>query len=298
MNETLTIPKYSYSQLMTWDRCHFSWFLNYHEGWSPLETKVYFQEGNMGHDLLMVYYKNIPIIEHKEAVRLVKTRVGQYLQEAGQESEKLEIVSTISRVVKGYLEDFARIEDRKWQFLDAEKNFEIPLVTPKGRKYYLEGRIDILARELSTGKIWIWDHKFIGRGKWYTPGMLLMDSQMPTYVAALQSMGIPIFGVYMNQLNKHEYAKAVDNVPEKLYKREPIFHTNAELISRLQETGNIVDEIEAAKETEMYRRSINKDCDSCFWKDPCLMSLKVPEAPVGDFMVEGFRKKSEKKALI
>lgn len=295
------IPKFSYSQLSTWDRCHFSWYLNYHEKWATTETKSYFVEGNVGHDLLMIYYKNIPLTDHASCVRLVKQRVSQYHNAAGSDPEKLEIVTKIARVTKRYLEEFAHSDSLKWEFLDAEKHFEIPLLTPKGRQYLLEGYIDVLAREKATGRIWVWDHKFVGRSSsFWSEDMLIMDSQLPTYVGALQSFNVPVFGAVVNMLNKWKYAKPVDDVPENLFKRKQVMHGDQELQSRIAETGKIVDEILEACEAGEFRRSMSKDCSGCFWMDPCLVSIKSPETPIDDVMkMSGvFVKKQPKKALI
>ena len=292
------IPKFSYSQLQTWDRCHFSWYLNYHEKWATTETKSYFVEGNVGHDLLMIYYKNIGLTDHASCVRLVKQKVMQYHNAAANDQEKLEIVTKIARVTKRYLEEFAINDPLKWEFLDAEKHFEIPLRTPKGREYLLEGYIDILAREKNTGRIWLWDHKFVGRSSsFWSEAELTMDSQLPTYVGALQSMNVPIFGAMVNMLNKWKYAKPVDDVPENLFKRKPVLHSDKELASRLIETGKIVDEILDACDTGNFRKSLKKDCNDCFYADPCLMSVKEPNEPIVSFM-GNFVQKQPKRALI
>lgn len=292
------IPKFSYSQLMTFDRCHFSWYLNYVEEWAPAETKSYFIEGNLVHELLMIYYKNLPLMDHYAALKLVKQKIHQWHAQVSNDMAKLGYVTLAARVVKRYIEDFSVHEDEKWEFLDAEKHFEIPLTTPKGRDFILEGYIDILAREKATNRVWIWDHKTVGQGKFWSEAELLMDSQMPTYVAALQETGIPIFGVIVNQLNKHEYKKLQDDVPEKLFKRKPIYHTAEELVTRLQEFGKIVDEALECKGTGDFRRSLKKDCSGCFFQDPCLMSLKEPTVPVGNFLQSEFVKKAPKRALI
>jgi hypothetical protein len=246
----------------------------------------------------MIYYKNIPILDHEACVKLVKQKVGQYHATAGSDPDKLKMISTMARVVKGYLEDFAFYQDRKWDILDAEKEFEIPLKTPKGRPFILEGRIDILAKEKSTNRVWVWDHKFIGKKPWWSETQLLMDSQMPTYVAALQETGLPIFGALVNQCNKYSYAKPTDMVEENLYKRSPVYHNNDELLSRLREFGLMVDEILECRELGIFRRSLKRDCSECFWQDPCLMSLKIPDAPVSDFLQVNFTKKTPKRALI
>lgn len=291
-----TIPTYSHSQLGVWNRCHYSWFLNYDQKWATLETKSYFIEGSFGHDLLMTYYKNIPLTSHAACVRMVKQRVAEYHRAAGQEPEKLKIVNTIARVVKGYLEDFAKHEDEKWKFLDAEKYVKVLLKSPKGREFFVEGYIDILAQEIATDRLHIWDHKFVGGTQhFWTEPQLLMDSQTPTYTALLQLCGIPIYGTLINQLNKYEFKNPATE--DQLFRRRPIFHSETELKIRLLELGRTVDEIEDCKESGVFKRTINKECSGCFYYDPCLTLMKAPEIPVEHAMQVGFTRKTEKKEL-
>jgi len=126
--------------------------------------------------------------------------------------------------------------------------------------------------------------------------MLLMDSQTPTYEAALYFQGIPVYGSIINQLNKHEYKTST--FPEQLYRRATILHSENELKQRMLELGRTVDEIEDAKETGTYRRSISKECSNCFYMEPCLTLMKAPELPLEHVMAVDFVRKSEKKALI
>lgn len=290
------IPTFSPSQLGTWNRCHFSWYLNYDQKWATTETKSYFIEGNIVHDLLMHYYKNLPLTDHDSCVRIVKQRVGEYLRQAGQDTAKVNLISNMARVTKQYLEDFARVEDTKWEILDAEKHVNILLKTPKGREFYLEGYIDILAREKSTGRIYVWDHKTVGRGRFWTENQLLLDSQTPTYVAALQAVNVPVYGIIINQINKHEYKDPV--MLDQLFRRKPIYPTAQELQGRLLQIGQAVDENIDCRESGIFRKFMSKDCDGCFYLDPCLTNLKAPEIPLDSIMAVEFVKKTERKALI
>lgn len=290
------IPTYSHSQLGTWNRCHFSWFLNYDQKWQTLETKDYFIEGNIAHDLLMCYYKNIPLTGHKECVTLVKQRVGEYHKAAGQDAHKLGMITKIAKMIKLYLENYVFDYDSEWDFLDAEKHVKALLRTPKGKEFFLEGYVDILARKKSSGQLYIWDHKTVGKLPWWSEAMLLMDSQTPTYVAVLRYMGIPIHGSVINQLNKYEYKDP--QTDDKLFKRESIHHNESELKIRLLELGRTVDEIEDAKESGIFRRNISKDCSGCFYQDPCLTLMKAPEIPIESVMAVDFIKKQPKKVLI
>lgn len=292
-----TIPTYSHSQLGAWNRCHYSWFLNYDQKWQTLETKDYFVEGNIAHDLLMTYYKNITLTDHTACVRLVKQRVAEYHNAAGSDTIKLGMVTKIAKMIKLYVEDYVFDHDSKWDFLDAEKYIKALLQTPNGRQFYLEGYVDLLTREKATGRLFIWDHKTVGnKGKFWNEAQLLMDSQTPTYVAVLQFMGIPIYGALVNQLNKYEYKGPISD--EELFRRSPIFHNESELKIRLLELGRTVDEIEDCKESRVFRRNINKECSMCFYQDPCLTKMKAPELPLDQIMSVDFIKKTPKKVLI
>lgn len=288
------IPRFSYSQLQTWNRCHFSWYLNYDQKWATVETKSYFIEGNIFHDLVMVYYKNIPLTDHDSCVRLVKQRVGEYRNAAASDPAKLQLVANMARVVKNYLE-FARHEDMKWDILDAEKHFDILLKTPKGREFYLQGYIDILAREKETGRLYVWDHKTYSKTPW-SETMVMMDSQIFSYVAALRLMNIPIFGLIVNQVNKYEYKDP--QMDEKLFKRAPAIPTDQELYGKLHAFTEAVDELLDCQESGVYRRNLHKDCASCFYQEPCLTLLRAPEIPIEAAMQVNFKKKEEKRALI
>lgn len=292
-----TIPTFSHSQLGTWNRCHFSWYLNYDQKWQTIETKDYFVEGNIAHDLLMTYYKNIPLTGHAECVRLVKQRVAEYARAAGEDTKKYSLVTKIAKIVKLYLEDYVFEYDAAWEMLDAEKYIKAQLKSPKGRDFFIEGYVDILAREKKSGRLYIWDHKTVGSaGHFWNEAMLLMDSQTPTYVAVLRAMGIPIYGSIINQLNKYEYKDPQSD--DKYFRRQPIYHTEQELMQRLLELGRTVDEIEDAKESKTFRRNINKECHNCFYQDPCLTLMKAPEIPVSSVMSVNFVQKTPRKALI
>lgn len=279
---------------MTWNRCHFSWYLNYDQKWMTTETKSYFIEGNIFHDLVMIYYKNIPLTDHDSCVTLVKQRVGEYRNAAAGDGAKLQLVANMARVTKNYL-DYARYEDKKWQILDAEKHFDILLKTPKGREFYLEGYIDILARELETGRLYVWDHKTYSKTPW-SETMVMMDSQIFSYMAALRLMNVPIFGLIVNLVNKYEYKEP--QMEEKLYKRMSAIPTDQELHGKLYAFTEAVDELLDCQESGTYRRHLSKDCSSCFYQEPCLTLLRAPEIPIAAAMEVNFKKKPEKKVLI
>jgi hypothetical protein len=120
-----------------------------------------------------------------------------------------------------------------------EEHFLVELVTPKGRKFYVHGYVDL--RGVKEGKRWLWDHK--SGQKFIQPTESLMDPQLPYYAAAYRLNGIDVFGVCYNMLNTYPYVKKEAVSPEKLFKREYNFIPQEQLDNTYWEVGLLVDDM-------------------------------------------------------
>lgn len=58
-----------------------------------------------------------------------------------------------------YLETYG--DDKDWEVLATEQAFRVPVFSPKNGRYLFTyaGILDLVCRQRSTGRIWIWDHK-------------------------------------------------------------------------------------------------------------------------------------------
>lgn len=111
-------------------------------------------------------------------------------------------------MLKGYLEEYGLDED--WEVLAVELPFQVSIPKP-GTKTALvvyAGTFDLVARQISTGKVFLWDHK---TAKSITLGHLPLDDQAGAYWAlathVLRKQGIlgpkeRIHGILYNFLMK------------------------------------------------------------------------------------------------
>lgn len=267
--------KVSHSQLQAFDRCHFAWHLNYERGIVPVETKSYFDLGSYIHKLLQAYYLGIKDgLEPKDAYEGVKELGALQIAMADTNIDALEIATKGLHLVRRYVFEYAQYHDKGWTILGVEHHFEIPFVSPGGINFLLEGYVDLVYQR-PDGKIWIVDHKTAnGANNFYTDIQILMDPQLPTYVAGLRQEGKDIFGITYNLLNTYSYKDFNDVDHEKLFKRMDTYRIPKELDNQVKQLGLAVDEMVNVKISNSRRRSLRRDCDRCAYQEPCLLDMK------------------------
>lgn len=281
------VLRLSHSQLAKWDRCRFRWNIQYVEGWKATRTKPYLEIGKLVHRFLQIYYLHLmapdlyPPLDlrsesQKAILELQEMRVFDI--EKGIQSVKV-AVFLVDKYIK-HAPDF----DAEIRILAVEKHFEIPLSTPKGREFLLQGYIDVLFGWRKSDRLGIMDHKTSTR--FITPMAADMDDQQPVYAAALRTLDLPISDIIFNCLNTYEYKKMDEVEPEKLFKRISTYRTDVELDNFLLELGAKVDDLYENRHN-IYR-NLKKDCESCEFQEPCLLALKgIPILDVlesGDFV--------------
>lgn len=247
----------SHSQLGTRDRCSFAWHIGYELGYTPKEKKKALELGSMLHALADIWYTS-------HDATLVDQQIHRWL-DGNLDGFVLENIAAATWVFKKYIE-YAQVMDN-WKVLSTENHFVIPLTTPEGRRYNLQGYTDLIVE--IEGRIWLLDHK--SSTKFWTPTQVLMDSQMPLYAAALRTLGVDVFGIIINMMNTYQYKDKSKVKMEQLFKRERTYRTPQELDAVLENTGMLVDEI---YNKAPIRRSLRKDCDRCNFQEPCLLALK------------------------
>lgn len=268
----------SHSQLASWNRCRLQWWLGYVEKWTPRKIKSVLEVGTLGHDWLRKHY--LGTLDIKEEL----SKITFVIDDAEKDENRITTVALASNLITKYVNYYAPVADADWEVLEVEKHFEIPLKTPWGTPFILEGYVDLIIR--LYGKIWVVDHKLTSR--FWTPIQAMMDSQTPIYAASLRHLGVDVFGLIINQLNTYPYKKYDEVPPEKLFKREESHRTVNEMDNIMLELYKQVEDIAANR--EKIRRNLSKDCDRCFFQDPCQLNLKgIPLAHVmsDDFVKKG-----------
>lgn len=268
-------PVVSYSQVSTFDRCELAWDLSYRKGWKTTKRFQKMELGSMVGKLLNVLYAT----KDEEAIVPL---VNSWL-EGETDGFVLPNVATAVWLAKRYFHDV--MPTQVFRVIGIEKHFEVLLETPLGRKFILQGYIDLLVENLD-GTIWVWEHKTTGR--FWTPIQAQMDPQLPTYAAGLRALGINVVGIVVNQLNNYPYVKKETVTPDKLFKQEHTYRTPVELDNFLINVGRKVDRmIDLGPFPE---RSLRRECDRCQFQEPCLMQMKGLK--IEDILSVGFRQKS------
>ncbi len=265
--------KVSNSKLNVWDRCHFKYKLSYVDEWVSKTKSPALARGSMIHELIGMHDEGRSWAE-----------IVEKIQEYARNGSEITEVSRVATLVERYVTDYAPTANIGWDFHSTERYLKIPLVTPGGNEYNLEGYIDGLVN--LNGKTWLLERKTYGGSQWaWKPTQILMDSQTPLYCAALRSQGVEVYGIIFDLINTYEYKKPPDL--DKLFQREKSYRTPGELDSILYQTGLAVDEILAHKGP--YRKSLQRDCDFCPFQEPCLYDVKG--VPIDSFLSTNFKKK-------
>jgi hypothetical protein len=193
--------------------------------------------------------------------------------------------------------------DQGHTIVDVERHFIIPLSTPQGRNFLLQGYIDLLSVS-PLGVYYAWDHKS-GANFWQEIEAA-MHPQLPTYAGALREEGIHIGGFCINQLKTYDYKDKSKVTNEQLFHRDWFDKSQQEIDSVYENILVIVDDMLATDEyiTEnggQPTKSLSRDCKYCnLAGNICSNSLRgIPvEVSLGDlqsrtgavpsFAVEGF----------
>lgn len=287
--EILTV---SNSQIDVWDRCEFRWYLNYGLELVPnRKMQTHFQVGTFSHSLLEVHYE-----ARKNGIKDTYPLVVKYAQTVkfdGDDLAQLTAFKRSLRIVERYIREYAPKHDN-FRVLATERHFVVELVTPKGRPYRIQGYFDMLIE--MDGKLWIVDHKTTGSGTFWSVKKLLKDSQMTTYILGLREQGYNVFGCVVNQLNTYDYAKFEQEPMEKLFRRERVYRTDAQIKNLAKTISKVVDEMYDKQESGEYRKSNRYDCDKCPYFTPCLYDDKgMSMAPE---LAASFRKRDPRPTQI
>lgn len=201
----------SYSELDTYRQCPLKHTLAYKERWTkPPVAGGALDKGSLWHKVLEGHYRVIQEHQARDGSLLVSEK--DLTNRLGMESYPLlfdpqtgaylsETAELIHWMYLGYIETYGL--DRNWKILAVEHAAQIPLLnidpatgTAKRTRFRLKVKIDLVVRDLSTGQMWVVDHK---SGKDLpTQKALELDDQFGLYTLLLKRQDKPIFGQVYN----------------------------------------------------------------------------------------------------
>lgn len=270
-----SIPVVSASQLNTRNRCAWSWHFRYVKGYVPIPTSDTSEVGLLTHRLLQVGYETKKENPNKP-YSFFKQKVQEELLSYRDRFETYEQMSQLKRagnIVLLYFDTMAPVHDQGHHVIGIEQHFVVQLSTPTGNPYFLQGYIDLL-EAMSGAKYRVEDHKSTpDKKRFYTPDQVQFDSQLKSYCIALRHMGYNVQDVAIRNYNTYDYKAGIESREVKdLFARTTAHYSEKELETFEWEIGLLVDEMFYSNTP--IRRTMSRDCASCWVKEACLMDMK------------------------
>ncbi len=166
------LPSISFSQRGTFKRCHWKWWMEYEERWSPIRDAPALVFGTWMHKALAAYYK--PGLKrgpkpwltfekvYAEAAKKQLTDFGFHVEEDDKWVSAAELGPAMLRhYVEHYTSGVPKIADDEIEVVVTEKRFETIIPHPEtGEPWFrFVGVIDNVWRHLPTKRLYIVDHK-------------------------------------------------------------------------------------------------------------------------------------------
>lgn len=143
--------------------------------------------------------------------------------------------------------------ERRWEILEIEKTYHL-VIEIGDKKLYFPFTVDLLVRDLVTGKILLIDHKCLYDP--YGEKEMEMLPQQPKYMGALRALGIPVDEAYYNIVRSR---KMKETGYESMMVRIPI--SNERIKSAMRDQIAIMREI--GNDPVYYRTANSLTCKSC-----------------------------------
>lgn len=197
----------SYSELDTFRQCPLKHHLGYVMRWTkPPKPDSALAKGSLYHMVMEVHYKaikeeqdrvnkagRIPLDQEKPLLdHIYNDLVRPILWDPIRGEFYSDVHDLIDWMYRGYVENYG--VDRGLRIVAIEHQIVTPLRDERGRKtrYHLKAKIDWLARDRTTGGLWVIDHK---SGQNLPTQMdLEIDDQFGLYTWAMREVGRPVLG--------------------------------------------------------------------------------------------------------
>lgn len=302
----MDLPLVRTSERSSFNNCRWAWNLSYGQRLRQRRDKPVLRFGTLVHAALADYY----VVGRRRGADPVKSFIKHYEKDVAEAGEFMLIVNDEYEDPEGtewedakdlgvvmlerYLDRFKG--DPDWEVLATEQPFRVLVRNPRNNRpmFWYVGILDLVMREISTGRVWIWDHKTTGAIDLHAIGMneqfgsywcfgtewLKINSIIrPDYFNDLSGLMVNFLrrakrddrptndlGQYLNKdgtVSKRQ--------PRPYFHREPTFRTEHDREQVRLRAMNDFREMQMAKRGDL---PINKkpgffNCRSCQWLDAC-----------------------------
>lgn len=161
------------SERSAFKKCRWAWNLSFNEGLRQRRDAPVLRFGSLVHLALAAWYipgrtrGSNPVQAFLKAYDDDVREAGDFVvyAEDGSTEDNEDWVNARElgvEMLEMYLEHYG--DDDDWEVLCTEQPFRVPVVSPKTGKvlFHYVGILDLVMRQISTGRVWIWDHKTTG----------------------------------------------------------------------------------------------------------------------------------------
>lgn len=294
------------SERSAFKKCRWSWDLSFNQGLRQTRDAPVLRFGSLIHEALAEYY--VPGKKRKPKVLVPAFRrayerdvfaAGEFVVygEDGsiEEGDKWQNALDMGvEMLEMYIERYG--SDKGWTVLCTEQPFQVPVLSPTtGRRlFWYTGILDLVMREQSTGRVWIWDHKTTGAinvralglneqfGSYWTFGTEWIKAQgllvrsdyddlsglMVNFIRRARRDARPRNELGQS-LNKDGSVSKVQQAP--IFHREPTFRTFED---RERVRQRAINDFMEMRKVKTGRLPVDKNpsifnCPSCPWLDAC-----------------------------
>jgi len=284
MNNTLELdpmPRLiSGSEVNTWQTCQMKWFINYYLKLVPKRLSDGLFKGIVGHEALSIYYNAIFL---GNSTSDAEDEVDQFIADEMDKNnrqrrsgyisgematERIVLISKVSEILQSYFRNYGRSDFIKYDIVEVEFKH----VTSDG----FAMRLDLLMRNLETGALELWDHKFVK--DFYSDWQLDFNSQLPKYMqVVINDREEEIAYGILNEIRTREVADGWQ-VQRPRIEYDPIVadlrHESHIIFSNEIRAAYALEKTECLEKVRKRRTMSDYTCNFCPFKKPCHANLK------------------------
>jgi hypothetical protein len=250
-------------------------------GVAPLQDADALAHGTLMHSVLESYYTEIKNGKSPMDAQLV---AENWLAEYMQANNDFIGASTVAGWLATYW-SWTVEQDARWEILEVEKSYEIPITND----FIFKMKLDLLILDHADMKIKLVDHK--STYDFWSQDDFMLNGQFPKYIGALRFNGINVDEVIVNQIRTRKIkAPTLD----QLYKRVPVHYNNNVIRRAMQEQIVASQEIvdyralpDAERERQALRIANKFNCKGCGVRSLC--TAEFQGAPIDYLLASEYK---------
>jgi len=233
------------SEVKAFQECQMQWWFKFRLGIAPKKLSDALFIGTVGHIALSDLYTEFGSGGSVEsALQKMRDRLAKEMDKNNQHmvtgfinpliaSGRMDLISQLMIILEEYVEYYAKEDFEKYEVVEVEHMYT------SDRFFAL--RLDLLMRNLDSGELEVWDHKFVS--KFYGEKLLKINTQLPLYMrVVIGNREERISRGILNQLKKKQTKEEVaKDLPR--FRRDPIPYNEIVTVKRLQDQQSVTDKI-------------------------------------------------------